>query len=197
MDTLDRPPAAPRQRVLETAAELFYVHGIRAIGVQRVVEEAHVTLATFYRHFPSKEDLVVACLHLADEGARRAYAERAEGAGPVARLRGLTAFYGDEVQRPGFRGCGFINASVEFPDPQSPVRVAIERHRRWLRETVTGIFADAGVADPDERAGMWLVLRDGAMVAGYLGGAEEAAEGFARAADGLLVGSPRERHDVD
>lgn len=187
MPTADAPAAPPRQRVLDAAAELFYLHGIKAVGVQRVVDEAHVTLATFYRHFPSKEALVVACLQRADEAIRREYAARREETpDAAARLARLTALYGEEVRRPGFRGCAFINAGVEFPAPGSPVRSAIAEHRRWLLGTVASLFAQAGAPDPEERGRTWLVLRDGAMVAGYLGESEPAASGFERAVRGLL-----------
>jgi AcrR family transcriptional regulator len=158
-----------RARLLRTASALFYAEGLRSVGVDRVIAEAEVTRATFYRHFPGKEDLVVAYLEGVDQAVR-------QGAGPVpaepgaaARwLLALSGLVGDQVCRIGFRGCAFINAAAEYPDPGSPVRQAVRVHREWLESAVRTAFAAAGHRDPTEAARHWLVLRDGAMVAGYL-----------------------------
>jgi hypothetical protein len=86
----------------------------------------------------------------------------------VAQLRRLTEAIGDQLCLPGFRGCAFINAAAEYPDPASPVRRAVLAHREWLESTVTEAFRRAGHPAPAEAGRRWTVLRDGAMVAGYL-----------------------------
>ncbi|MEU2347847.1 TetR/AcrR family transcriptional regulator [Modestobacter sp. NPDC049651] len=158
-----------RERLLRTASALFYAEGLRGVGVDRVIAEASVTRATFYRHFPGKEDLVVAYL----EGVDRAVRERvgevpADAEGAAAWLRGLTAALGEQLCGAGFRGCAFINAAAENPDPDSAVRRAVRAHREWLETAVRAAFAAVGHPDPADAARRWLVLRDGAMVAGYL-----------------------------
>ena len=158
-----------RERLLRTASALFYAEGLRGVGVDRVVAEAAVTRATFYRHFPGKEDLVVAYLTGVDRSVREQAGELpADPAAAVRWLSGLTALVGDSVCGVGFRGCAFINAAAEDPDPASPVRQAVRVHREWLEGAVRGAFATAGHPDPVQAARHWLVLRDGAMVAGYL-----------------------------
>ena len=162
-------PSPARDRLLRTASSLFYAEGLRGVGVDRVIAEAAVTRATFYRHFPGKEALVVAYLERVDAAVReRAGALPEDAAGAAAWLLALTEAVGDQVCGAGFRGCAFINAAAEYPDPDSPVRRAVLVHREWLLAEVTAAFRSAGHPDPEEAARRWMVLRDGAMVAGYL-----------------------------
>lgn len=174
--------SAARERLLRTASALFYAEGLRAVGVDRVVEEASVTRATFYRHFPGKEQLVVAYLEAVDGATRaRAGALPDDTAGAVAWLRDLTDAMADQACAPGFRGCAFINAAAEYPDAASPVRAAVREHRAWLRASVTEAFRRAGHGAPERAGERWTMLRDGAMVAGYL--TDATAAGAALRAD--------------
>lgn len=172
-----------RDRLLRTASALFYAEGVRAVGVDRVVGEASVTRATFYRHFPGKDDLVVAYLEATDRAVREQVGEPPrERAAAVAWLRALTGELGRRVCGPGFRGCPFINAAAEYPDPGSTVRGAVREHRRWLESSVAAAFAAADHPDPAAAARRWMTLRDGAMVGGYL---EDPAAASVTFADGL------------
>ena len=190
MQIADLPPAKPsaaRERLLDTAARLFYAEGINTVGVSRIVDEARVTLATFYRHFPSKQDLVLAYLQrVHDDYASRAAAaeEAAEDAGDVLRSIGtnITA----QLLEPGFRGCPFINAASEFEDPDGPVLRAVLAHRAWFYALVRDAFASAGHAQPDLAARHYVMLRDGATTAGHLGDPSQARDTFERALAGLL-----------
>jgi AcrR family transcriptional regulator len=190
MQIADLPPAknsAARERLLETAARIFYAEGINTVGVHRIVEEAGVTLATFYRHFPSKQDLVLAYLQrVHDDFASRAAAaqEAAEDPGDVLRLiaTNITA----QLLEPGFRGCAFINAASEFEDPDGPVLRAVLAHRAWFYALVRDAFASAGHAQPDLAAGHYVMLRDGATTAGHLGDPSQARDTFERGLAGLL-----------
>ncbi|CAN5492399.1 TetR/AcrR family transcriptional regulator [soil metagenome] len=184
----DRTPqrSEARERLLATASELFYAEGINNVGVNRIVSAGKVTLATFYRHFPSKQDLVVAYLqrihqHLVDRAAQLA---------ATARGRDLVAALGADVSAevglPNYRGCAFINAASEFEDAQSPVRMVVAEHRHWYFELVRQAFADAGHATPATPARNFVMLRDGAVIAGYLDSATAAQRTFKRGVDGLL-----------
>jgi AcrR family transcriptional regulator len=172
-----------RERLLRTAAALFYGEGIRAVGVDRVIGEAAVTRATFYRHFPSKDDLVVAYLRALDQEVRAVAGAAPEGA---PRLRAVVGSIGELLCSPGFRGCAFINAAVEYPDPDSSVHRAVADHRAWLAELFVRELGLAGHPDPDGAAAHLMMLRDGAMVAGYLGDAVRARETLARELEELL-----------
>lgn len=166
----------PRERLLATAAEVFYADGVHAVGVDRLVAAAGVTKATFYRHFPTKEELVVAYLELRDQRIREQFAgATAEFAKPQEMLAELVAGLGAEMCGAGFRGCPFINAAAEYPDAESPVRQVVTRHRTWFRATLTELLAAAGHPDPDAGAATLVLLRDGAMVGGYLDGDQAAA----------------------
>lgn len=170
-----RGPSAARERLLRTASDLFYAEGVRGVGVDRVIAEAAVTRATFYRHFAGKEALVVAYLESADGAVRALAGDVPDDATAAGRwLADVTLRIADEVCRPGFRGCPFINAAAEFPDPASPVRRAVHAHRDWLRATATRALRAAGHPDPDEGGRRWMALRDGAMVGGYLDDADAA-----------------------
>ncbi|MGW5665086.1 TetR/AcrR family transcriptional regulator [Streptomyces sp. NPDC003758] len=185
------PRSVPRERLLATAARLFYTEGIRSVGVDRVVEEAQVTRATFYRHFPSKEDLVRAYLQAEDQRIRGRVAEvTAEAATAADALNLMLGGIGAEICGPGFRGCPFINAAAEYPDKQSPVHQAVLEHRSWFREAIAEILRLGDHPVPEHTADTLVALRDGAMVGGYLGDPKKAADSFRQAAL-ALVADPR------
>lgn len=176
-------PSEPRERLLRTASELFYREGIHAVGVDRIVTEAGVTRATFYRHFPSKEDLVEAYLAVEDEHIRAAFAQAEGGSDDPERLLELVIeALADDVARHHTRGCPFINASAEYPDAASPVRATVARHRSWFRDTLETLLTAAGAAEPALAAGELVLLRDAAMVGGYLDGWDRVRPAFAAAA---------------
>jgi AcrR family transcriptional regulator len=169
-------PSAARERLLATASRLFYSDGIRAVGVDRVMAEAEVARGTFYRHFDGKDDLVRGYLEAADLNIRaQVDAAAQETGGGVALLQGVAHAIGETVCGPGFRGCPFINAAAEYPDPESPVHRAVLSHRAWFRQVLEDSFSGMGASDPGQSAATMVALRDGAMVAGYLSDAETAA----------------------
>ena len=174
----------PRERLLRTASELFYREGIHSVGVDRIVEAAGVTRATFYRHFPGKEDLVEAYLGVEDANIRGALdgAEAIAGADPSALLAAVIEGLADDVARHHTRGCPFINAAAEYPDPASGVRRTVDAHRTWFRHELERLLAAARVEDPAEAAGELVLLRDAAMVGGYLDGWERVRPSFIAAA---------------
>lgn len=164
--------AAPRERLLRTASDLFYREGITSVGVDRLVSEAGVTRATFYRHFPGKEDLVDAYLRDEDAYIRGMFAGVADLDDPRQRLELLIAGLAADIQTRHTRGCPFINASAEYPDAESPVRQTVAAHRTWFRATLEQLLRESGMPESDavERAGELVLLRDAAMVGGYLDG---------------------------
>jgi AcrR family transcriptional regulator len=177
-------PSEPRERLLARASALFYAEGVNTVGVDRIVSEAGVTRATFYRHFPSKTDLVLAYLqHVHDAIAART-AELAADRDPEAFLRALAEDIAGQIGRPGFRGCAFINAGSEFEE--GPIHQAVAAHRAWFHGVVRDAFADAGRPRPEDAAQHFVMLRDGAMVGGYLGDPSTAGGTFTRGVDGLL-----------
>jgi AcrR family transcriptional regulator len=175
-----------RERLLSTASQLFYSEGISGVGVDRIVSESRVTLATFYRHFPSKEDLVISYLN----GVHDAIAEQIAAVITQARgpedVRGLGGQVVSELGQRGFRGCAFINAASEYEDPDSRVRQVIASHRQWYYDTVRRAFDSAGHPHPGNAARHFLMLRDGAMTGGSLDSSTTAKRTFNRGVEGLL-----------
>lgn len=178
-----------RQRLLESAADLFYRDGIHSIGVDRIVGAADVTLATFYRHFGGKEGLVLAYLDREDELIRSTFAQAAKTTDdPRTMLELLIGFLAEDIATRHTRGCPFINASAEYPDPDSPVRQTVKRHREWFRTTLEQLLAAAGNPKPAEAAAELVLLRDAAMVGGYLDGPEQVGRTFTVAARKVAFG---------
>jgi AcrR family transcriptional regulator len=175
--------SAARERLLEAGSELFYREGIHSIGVDRIVGAADVTLATFYRHFGGKEALVEAYLGDQDAQIRAVFAAAGEQSqDPKRLLELLIDGLADDITRNHTRGCPFINASAEYPDAASPVRQTVAHHRAWFRGTLVELLTAAGAPDPEDAAAQLVLLRDAAMVGGYLDGAKRVGETFVRAA---------------
>jgi AcrR family transcriptional regulator len=173
-----------RERLLATATQLFYSEGIKGVGVDRIVSAADTTLATFYRHFPGKQDLVVAYLQaIHDSIAARAGATTKEGRELVTEIGAEVL---GEIGHEGFRGCAFINAASEFEDAASPVREVVAAHRQWYYERLRRAFADAGHNRPGNAARHFVMLRDGAVTAGYLDSPTAAQRTFKRGVEGLI-----------
>ncbi|MFI6253422.1 TetR/AcrR family transcriptional regulator [Streptomyces sp. NPDC051016] len=176
-----------RERLLRTAGQLFYAEGIHTVGVDRLVAESKVTNATFYRHFRSKEDLAVAYIGSVDQAIRAQIDSlTAADVPPDDILRGIGASLVEQIRSPGYRGCAFLNAAAEFPDPGHPVHRAVVQHREWFLQTITGLFAEITAAQAEHAGQHFVMLRDGAMSAGYLGDPVPAGETLLRGIEGLL-----------
>ncbi|WP_433782650.1 TetR/AcrR family transcriptional regulator [Actinomycetospora sp. CA-101289] len=182
-----------RERVLATASGLFYREGIRAVGVERILAEAPATRATFYRHFPSKEDLVLAYLHGVDAQVRADVQATVDAApSPAEALRALGTAVADDLARPGFRGCAFLKAANEYPEPDDPVRRVVLEHRAWYESTLAELFAQVfgdspRRGKPGDAARHFVLIRDGAMAGAHLDGVDSVGDGFRRGVEGLLT----------
>jgi AcrR family transcriptional regulator len=180
-------PSEARTRLLNTATRIFYAEGIHAVGVDRIIAEAKVTRATFYRHFPGKETLVVSYLHSVHE-MDRSGVEAILAANPSAAdaLLAIAGSIAQQIQSPGFRGCAFLNAAAEFPDAEHPVRKEIAAHRQWFANTLTTLMAQVAEDTSDAAARHFIMLRDGAMAAGCLFDPALVTETFLRGIEGLV-----------
>ncbi|MEW2163767.1 TetR/AcrR family transcriptional regulator [Streptomyces sp. NPDC007084] len=176
-----------RSRLLSTAIRIFYAEGIHSVGVDRIIEEAQVTRATMYRHFSGKEDLVLAYLEQADQGIRTQISSAQDGSRSAEdRVRAVAQSIVQGIQSSGFRGCAFLNAVAEYPDPAHPVHRAVLAHRHWFLETVTELLAQVG-DEPAEPAGRhFVMLRDGAMAAGCLFDPALIAQTFLEGVEGIV-----------
>ena len=173
MSVIEMKPA--RERILDAAVERYYAEGIHAVSADKLLAAAGVSKVTFYRHFPTKGDLIAAYLHVHAERERAAIsAKRAELTDdPAGVLHWYADVIGEASCSPGFRGCPFINAAAELPADDHPGRKAIGEHRAWLTSQLTELLSQLRVAEPTVKADQLMMLRDGAMVSGYLGRAQE------------------------
>ncbi len=159
-------PSAARDRILETADNLFYAHGLQAVGVDRIITEAGVTRVTFYRHFASKDALVGA--YLSQRGGRLrsrvVEASEAHAFDPRGLLTFLAASLVRDSESPDFRGCEFVNAAAEVTGDNHPVQRQGIDQRKWLVEVAAAALAALGHPDPHRLARKLMMLRTGASM---------------------------------
>ena len=167
-------------RLLDTAGRLFYAEGIAATGVDKIVARSGISKPTLYAHFGSKQELVAAALE-------RRFVERvaaldewvhAHADSPRDRLLAVFDWQAEWHASEGRRGCAFVNAAAEVPDPNDPAREVARREKRWMREYLAGLAADAGLPEPALFGADLMLLVDGAnarvLVDGDLGAAGDA-----------------------
>jgi AcrR family transcriptional regulator len=181
------PKTSMRERIIDVATELFYAQGLRAVSADKIIAQVGITKVTFYRHFPSKDELIVAYLERRAKWERDAIAaaRRAAGDGPSV-FRIVAEAIGAESCQPGFRGCPFINAAAEYADPDHPVRRVVDTHRRWFRQTIQDLLDELEVPDSGRVADEWVMLRDGAMISGYLGDPRTVADALYNAGRAVI-----------
>jgi AcrR family transcriptional regulator len=163
-ETDERIP--PRARLVAVASELFYRHGIRAIGVEAIAEAAGTNKMTLYRHFASKDELVAECLRqVAGQGAARwEIYEQAHPGDPLGQIRAWLADVADHVANTNHRGCALANAAVELPDKTHPARRVIEEYKIAQRGRLARLCRSAGLDEPEMLADELYLLLEGARV---------------------------------
>ena len=183
-------PAAAR--ILQVASQLFYEHGLHAVGVERIAEEAGVTKKTLYDRFGSKDALIVAYLAARGERYRAHIAEQVDqaGADPTRRLLAVFDAVGSWMDVDMPRGCAFVNALAEVPDPDHPVQQIVRAEKEWVRELFVRLATEAGATKPGQLANQLLALHEGAIVLYSAAGDRDAAQ-TAREAAAALVGIAR------
>ena len=184
-----QPDQDARTRVLECAYRLFYRHGLRATGIDRIIAESGVAKASFYRHFPTKQALVEAYLDL--RHARwMGWLESRLATAPDARawLAALPDALDDWFRAPGFRGCAFINGHAEAGSEAPAMTVT---HKRELAARIARACAEAGLAPSDEVAADLLLAIEGAIVRAQMEGADAARTPLLRAFARVLAGPER------
>jgi AcrR family transcriptional regulator len=192
-------PAKPRERIISTARDLFRRHGIRGIGVDTIADVAGTNKMTLYRHFGSKDDLVVACLR---EVAREAEAiwDRFEAAHPDDPLAQLHAWVrcGAECVLGDGRGCDLANAAVELAESDHPARCVIEEFKTAQRDRLASLCRGAGIAKADLLADTLSLLLEGARVSRQSAGVEGPCARFIAIGEAVIAafarGSKKRKH---
>ena len=179
-----------RLRILETADRLFYLEGIRAVGIDRVIAEAEVAKATLYAHFPSKDDLILAVLRHREASVLeflRTAMERHQKR-TKDKLRAFFAALKEWFQGPGFRGCAFINAAVELADPQHPGSKFVREHKQRFREMIDGLVEEAVGPAHARLTPAVAILVEGAVVTAVIHGSADSADVARDATLALVAG---------
>lgn len=159
--------SAARERILSTAYQLFCKHGIRAVGVDTIIERSGVAKMTVYRHFRSKDALVLAVLERREQIWRRQWLEgevRKRAEAPVDRLLAIFDVFDGWFRKRGFEGCLFVNALLEIDDRNHPIHRESRDQLARIRDFLIELATDAGVAEPDHFARQWHILMKGSIV---------------------------------
>ncbi len=178
-----------RDHLVDTALELFGREGYHATGIDRILAKAGVAKMTLYKHFKSKDELILAVLRRRDERFRdwfmRAVERRTKD--PRERLLGCFDVLAEWFAGPKFHGCMFINAAAEFADPGHPIHGASAEHKRVMLAYLRGLAEKAGAADPRALAEGLALLAEGAIVMAHVAGDRDAAAKARRAAEVLVA----------
>ena len=162
-----KPEPTARERIIDSAYELFSRRGIRAVGVDEVIDRASVAKATLYRHFPSKDDLALAFLEHRELVWTIEWVEaqaRSRGATPEEQLLAIFDLFDEWFHRTDFEGCSFINVLLEIGDLDHPVGKASAKHLENIRTIVRTLAEEAGLREPDAFARSWHILMKGSIV---------------------------------
>jgi AcrR family transcriptional regulator len=187
-------PSDARERLLTAAYDLFSRHGVQAVGVDAIIERSGVARQTMYRHFKSKQDLVLAFLQRREEiwtyGWLAAEVRR-RTQDPRERLLAIFDVFDAWFRTPEFEGCSFINVMLEHPDEQHPLHRAAAAYLARIRDFLQELAAEAGIADPEPFAREWHILMKGSIVAAGEGDRDAALRAKRLAA--LLLDQPADQ----
>lgn len=183
--------SARRDHLIDTAVELFYEHGFHATGIDKLLEKAGVAKMTLYKHFKSKDELILAALRRRDETFRNWFMRRVESlAGdPRGRLGVMFEVLEEWFAQPGYNGCMFINAAAEFSDCSHPIHGVSAEHKILMVRYVQDICEAAGAKDGETLANQLVLLMEGAICMSHVAGHRDAARHGGAAAEILVAAS--------
>jgi AcrR family transcriptional regulator len=182
-DRAAEAPSSARERVLDAAYELFSQRGIRDVGVNELIERAGVATATFYRHFPSKDDLVLAFLDLREQRWMKDFVEAGairRGSTPEEQLLAIFDVLDEWFHRDDFEAGSFMRVLLEL-GPQHRAGASSVRHLEHMRAMVRRLAEEAGIRDATSFARSWHVLMQGSIVAAAEGDSDAAKRSKAMA----------------
>ena len=179
----------PRERILATAVDLFYRHGIRAVGVDSIAEAAGTNKMTLYRHFTSKDELVAEYLRRLADKATLVWGRLASQYPGDARaqLRGWLQEMAAHVESGKERGCALANAAVELPEKDHPARRVIEAFKTAQRRRIIELCSAAELTDPEMLADELFLLLEGARVTAQSIGREGLGDRLVRMGEAMIA----------
>ena len=177
-----------RDHLVDTALKLFSRYGFHATGIDRILSESGVAKMTLYKHFKSKDDLILAALQRRDELHRAWLTREIEtlATAPRERLLALFTALGNWFESDDFNGCCFINATAEYGDTDSPIHKAADDHKRSIRAYILELAEAAEAKKAGELADQLMLLMEGAIVAAHISGKDVPAQHAKIAAEALI-----------
>jgi AcrR family transcriptional regulator len=196
--------ASTRHRLIEAAARRFYRDGFRNVGIDQVLADVGISKTAFYKHFESKEDLMLAALEMKNRWLQDTFREAIRdrgGPSAVGQLRVLLDVVDQIVSSDEYQGCIFVNASIEFPLLHEPAHIAAAQHKRAIEEIVYELAARADAADPRVLARELCLIMEGAYITRHVTGDPQTVEIARRVADLVIAAhlpetvlAPDDRH---
>ncbi len=183
--------ASKRDELVQRALQAFYRGGFHAIGMDRLAKETGVSKTAIYKHFRTKEELILATLRLRDEQFRNWLMRRVEALAPDPRDQLIAIFdaLAEWFDEPEFKSCMFIKASSEYQDRAHPIHATSAEHKRLLAVDFTERAKKAGAKDPDKLARELLIVKEGAIVLAHLHDSRRVAKDARQAAETLINAS--------
>jgi AcrR family transcriptional regulator len=178
-----------RQRLTEAAVRRFYRDGFRNVGIDQVLTDVGISKTAFYKHFESKEDLMLAVLEMKNLWLQDVFREMIRTGGgptPAGQLRALLDIVGQIIDSDEYHGCIFVNVAMEFPLAHEPAHVAAARHKQAIEEIVHDLAVQAGAADPRGLARELCLVMEGAYVTRQVTGNPDTLAIARRVADCIL-----------
>ncbi|MFU1477538.1 TetR/AcrR family transcriptional regulator [Roseovarius sp. C7] len=190
MYTAPHRSQSARDRLIQTARELFLQHGVPHVGINRVIEEAGIARMTLYNHFASKDDLVAAAFEQEVELRRQSITSVQDGLdGTFEKVLALFVVALELASLKGFRGCAFVNLAIEAAAPDSALHGLAKAHKDWILENIMGHLPPETFSEPDMLARQILVLWDGGIVGAYVHQSDAPIHAAHQAARALMRGA--------
>ena len=181
--------ASKRDELVQQALKAFYAGGFHAVGMDRLAKETGVSKTAIYKHFRTKEDLILAALRLRDEQFRNWFVRRVEALAETPRERLVAIFDAmtEWLASPQFQSCMFIKAASEYQDRAHPVHSVSAEHKRLVLQYIEELAVKAQARNPKNLAAELFVLTEGEIVWAHFGAPDEAAQSAKRAAETLIA----------
>jgi len=182
-----------RDRLIDAAGDLFYASGFQAVGLDQIIGAVGITKTAFYKHFESKDDLIIAILDRRDRrdiAEALAYMRQHGGGDPRGQILALFDLLAEWFQRPDFRGCFFMNAATEFASASDPIHRAAAVHSQHIAAEILLRLQAAGVPRPELVCKQLMLLFSGAIAARHAAGVADAATTARLAAEALVSAPP-------
>jgi AcrR family transcriptional regulator len=184
-----------RQRLLDSALRRFYRDGFRSVGLDQILADVGISKTAFYKHFESKEDLMLAALESQNHWLQETFRTLLQGrGGPTAlgQLHALLDVVESIVESDDFQGCIFVNAAMEFPLPHEPAHIAAAQNKQAIEDLVCSVATEAGAADARSLAKELCLIMEGAYVTRHVTGNKQTVDIARRVASlAIAAGCPQ------